>query len=131
VDGALELLGKTFLIECKAERNPIGLKDVDALYGKISRRASSVLGLFISLSGFSTDVAKSVAEYPQKAILLLTKNDIELVMQLKFSFEALLQERLRKQELQRLVINEYDQGYGPGPAAAKKLGNKNVVKDSE
>jgi hypothetical protein len=55
LDGAFNFEGTDFLFEGKWESDPVGANDLDIFAGKIKRKLENTLGLFLSMSGFSSD----------------------------------------------------------------------------
>ena len=54
IDGSLTLDGTTFLIETKFTKDQTGAPDIDTFMTKIKRKADNTMGIFLSMSGFSS-----------------------------------------------------------------------------
>ncbi len=69
IDGSLTYEGTTYLVELKFTKNQSDATDVDSLKAKVGSKADNTMGIFISISGYSS-VAIGEAS-GQKALLLL------------------------------------------------------------
>jgi hypothetical protein len=107
VDGAIELNGAVYLVECKSGKGEIQPKSIDALYGKLERRLDGTRGLFLALNGYSKGVGETMKEYKNKRIVLLDGEDVEAVLSRKCTLVGLLEGRLREMATRKLVLKDF------------------------
>ncbi len=55
IDGAFTFERTDFLLEAKWQHELVGIEELDAFAGKISRKLDNTLGLFLSINGYSPD----------------------------------------------------------------------------
>lgn len=53
IDGAFTFNNTDYLLEAKWQREPIGVKELDAFRGKVERKLENTLGLYLSINGFA------------------------------------------------------------------------------
>lgn len=70
IDGSLTLDGTTFLIETKFTKEQTGVPDIDSFMNKITRKADNTMGIFVSMSGFSS-IAIQEASRDRTPMLLM------------------------------------------------------------
>jgi len=75
IDGSLTLDGTTFLIEIKFTKEQSGAPDIDVFMSKIVRKADNTMGIFVSMSGFSS-VAIEEASRDRTPMLLMDYSHI-------------------------------------------------------
>jgi hypothetical protein len=56
MDLAFVLDGQHYLVECKWERQPLGLPPIQLFAGKVRRKAEGTFGVVVSMSGFVGDI---------------------------------------------------------------------------
>ena len=61
IDGSLTLDGTTFLIETKFTNEQSGAPDIDVFMSKIVKKADNTMGIFVSMSGFSSVAIKEAS----------------------------------------------------------------------
>ncbi|WP_078559273.1 restriction endonuclease [Streptomyces sp. PRh5] len=72
---------QTYLVEAKWEKSPVSVEVVDAVEARLRRTAPGVVGVIVSMSGFSRTVsAEVISKRRDRAILLLDRNDIEALI---------------------------------------------------
>ena len=69
IDGALTVDGTTYLIETKFTADQTTPKEIDTLKAKVSAMADNTMGLFVSISGYTT-VATEQASGPGTTLLI-------------------------------------------------------------
>jgi len=79
IDGALTLDGTTYLVELKFTRNGTDAPEVDVFRRKVTSKADNTMGLFISMSGF-TSTAKDAASGERTPLLLLDYQHLYAVL---------------------------------------------------
>jgi hypothetical protein len=75
IDGSLSLDGTDYLIETKFTKEPTSAPDIDAFMSKIRRKADNTMGIFVSMSGFSS-TAVGEASCDRTSILLMDYSHI-------------------------------------------------------
>ena len=104
VDGAFELDGRYYLVECKWQSEMTTEQEVDGLLGKLGRSGEQTLGVFISVNGWSSHVIGLMKQNSEKRIFLMNGQDIKSVL----SGKARLVDLLRaKQEALSLSSEPY------------------------
>ncbi len=93
-----------FLVECKWEKEPIEASIVRELYGKLSNRIG-VLGIVISMSGFTSGAIEQAEDFASSRIILLFgRKDIENIVFQNTKFETLLDEKYQQLITRRKII---------------------------
>ncbi|MFF1471907.1 restriction endonuclease [Streptomyces mirabilis] len=73
---------QSYLIEAKWEKNPVSVEVVDSVESRLRRTHPSVVGVIISMSGFSSScIEEVVRKRGDRAIVLLDRNDIAAVVE--------------------------------------------------
>lgn len=70
----------TYLVECKWRKKKADSGDIDALRGRLGRTPGSVVGVLISMSGFTGDAIAEVEAYRRQPILLLGPEELDELM---------------------------------------------------
>jgi hypothetical protein len=60
-----------YLVEVKWQAQPLTVSDLDALWSRLGRGPSDVVGVLISLGGFSATVLEQVAAHRQRSVILI------------------------------------------------------------
>ena len=95
IDGAFELDGWYYLVECKWRSRMTSTSEIDGgLRGKISRSGEQTMGLFISVNGWSSNVVPLLKQNREKNVFLMNGEDIEAVLADKISLGHLLRAKL-------------------------------------
>lgn len=71
IDGAFQLGGWHYLVECRWRKAPADIGDLDGLRGKIGRSGKQTMGLFLSINGWSQRVPQLLKQNPDKSIILM------------------------------------------------------------
>lgn len=79
IDGSLTVDGTTYLIELKFTKEQAGSPDIDIFRGKIESKADNTMGLFVSMSGYSS-VAIAEASGKKTTMLLMDASHIYLAL---------------------------------------------------
>lgn len=95
VDGSFFWHGQTFLFEAKWVKEPVHAADIYSFKGKVDGKFHTTSGIFISFSGFSTDIADVLAHGKTLNILLFDEEDVKLLFNGQISFIELLEFKLR------------------------------------
>ena len=80
IDGAFKLEGWHYLVECRWRNRLSNISDFDTLAGKISRSGRQTMGLFLSVTGWSTKVVSLLKQNPNKAIIMMDGYDLRTVL---------------------------------------------------
>lgn len=99
IDGAFKLEGWHYIVEMKWTNQLTDMKQLDSLYGKISRSGKQTMGLFISINGWSSNVIPLMKQHPEKAIFLLDGYDLRVVLSGEIDLIELLQKKIEKLNL--------------------------------
>lgn len=89
IDGAFYLAGTDFLFEAKWHNKPIGLAPLDSFSRKVARKLENTLGLFLSMSGYSSD-AILVSSNDRPIIILMEGADLMALLEERIDFVTLL-----------------------------------------
>ncbi len=79
IDGSITIDGTTYLVELKFTKDQAGSPDIDIFRGKIESKADNTMGLFVSMSGYSS-VAINEASGKKTTMLLLDASHIYLAL---------------------------------------------------
>ena len=96
--------GATFLIETKWRKQPATVADIDALRGRLDRSQSGVIGVLISLSGFTATALTAVLERRDRPVLLLDRADLERACARDFDLRRMLRIKQDALRLQAEVL---------------------------
>jgi hypothetical protein len=103
IDGAFTFEGIDYLLEAKWQNELVGIQDLDAFSGKLSRKLENTLGLFLSMNGYSEDgVAAHSAG--RRLMLLMDGSDLMAVLEGRIDLVQLL---LRKRRFAAQTGNIY------------------------
>lgn len=107
IDGMFEFKNRFFHIECKWESKPICASNFYSLHGKMNGKLVGSLGIFISMSDFSVDAPLALEKGKPIDTLLFTSGDIEDCFSNTFSFNEVLETKLRNAALYGSVLYEH------------------------
>lgn len=79
IDGSVTVADTTYLIEAKFTSGPIGAPDVDTFRRKVETKADNTMGLFVSISGY-TSPAIDTAAGERSPLLLLAHQHLYAVL---------------------------------------------------
>jgi hypothetical protein len=80
IDNAFKLESWYYLVECKWTEKLTDIRQLDSLYGKISRSGRQTLGLFLSINGWSKNVCPLLKQNHDKSIILMNGDDLRSVL---------------------------------------------------
>ena len=89
IDGAFTFERTDFLLEAKWQQELVGIEELDAFAGKISRKLDNTLGLFLSINGYSPD-AVSLHTAARPVMILMDGSDLMAVLEGRIDLGALL-----------------------------------------
>lgn len=70
IDGSLTIEGTTYLIELKFTKNQTGSEEIDSFKAKIDKMADNTMGIFVSMSGYSSQAIKEASGRKTTIMLL-------------------------------------------------------------
>ncbi|MDY7095963.1 MAG: restriction endonuclease [Acidobacteriota bacterium] len=79
IDGSLTLSGTTYLVELKFTAGQADATDIDSFYRKVTSKADNTMGVFVSISGYSS-VAVKEASGERTPVLLIDHSHVYLVL---------------------------------------------------
>lgn len=94
IDGAFTFDNIDYLFEAKWQQEPVGLQDLDAFNGKLSRKLENTLGLFLSINGFSDDAVKAHCT-GRRLMILMDGSDLMAVIEGRIDLIQLLLRKRR------------------------------------
>lgn len=94
IDGSVTIGDTTYLVECKFTAEQSGAPDIDVFRAKVESKADNTMGIFVSISGFSS-VAIDAASGKKTPLLLLDHGHIYRVLGGVSSFRDVV-ERIRR-----------------------------------
>lgn len=95
IDGSIWFEGRTILIEAKWTRDPHPASSLYQFRGKVDGKLVGTLGLFISMSGFSTDAVDALVAGKDLNIILADGDDVRAIAEGNLDFREALQIKLR------------------------------------
>lgn len=110
IDGSITLGDTTYLVECKFTTEQSGAPDIDIFRSKVESKADNTMGIFVSISGFSS-VAIQEASGRKSPLLLLDHAHLYRILSGISSFRDVV-ERVRRHSSQTgeafLSVNGFD-----------------------
>ncbi len=94
IDGSITIGDTTYLVECKFTNDQTGAPDIDVFRSKVESKADNTMGVFVSMSGY-TSVAIEEASGKKTPLLLLDHNHLYQVLLGTNSFKDVV-ERIRR-----------------------------------
>lgn len=80
IDVAFALDGTRVLLEAKWEQAPVSIDPIAKLSRRITQRLAGTRGVFLSMSGYSSDVLKEIVTGTQPDTLLLDRTHLEAML---------------------------------------------------
>lgn len=94
IDGSITIGDTTYLVECKFTTDQTGAPDIDVFRSKVESKADNTMGIFISMSGYSS-VAIEEASGKKTPLLLLDSRHLYQVLRGIQNFKDVV-ERIRR-----------------------------------
>ncbi len=94
IDGAFELEGCHYIVECRWREKLAGIRELDGLYGQIARSGKQTMGLYLSINGWSEHVVPLIKQNPDKSIILMEGLDLRMVLAQSLDLRRLLKAKL-------------------------------------
>lgn len=95
IDGAFEMDGWHYLVECRWRKKRADGRDLDGLLGQVQRSGRQTMGLFLSVNGWSENVVPLLKQNSDKAVLLMDGYDLRATLTRQIGLRALLQAKGR------------------------------------
>jgi hypothetical protein len=95
IDGAFELDGWHYIVECRWRAKLANIRELDGLYGQIGRSGKQTMGLFLSINGWSEHVVPAMKQNPDKCIILMEGYDLRTVLAQTIDLRRLLKAKVR------------------------------------
>lgn len=95
VDGSFFLHQRTFLLEAKWRKDPRPASDLYAFRGKVDGKLVGTIGVFISMSGYSSEAIDALKYGKEINLILFNEQDFRLVCSGKISFVGAMERKLR------------------------------------
>lgn len=118
IDGSFRLHGQVYLMEAKWHGPPIGLADLVVFSGKVGAKATWSAGLFVSVSGFTSEGLEGFGAGRRTNIICMDGLDLHEVLSRRVPLVAVLEEKHRRAaETNRAFVplRELDAAWGRGP----------------
>lgn len=80
IDGAFILGSWHYLVECRWRDKVADIRQLDGLLGQVERSGKQTSGLFLSMNGWSENVAPLLKQNPNKSIILMDGFDLRYVL---------------------------------------------------
>jgi len=94
IDGAFTFDNTDYLFEAKWQQEPVGIKELDAFSGKLTRKLENTLGLFLSINGYSEDAVKAHST-GRRLMILMDGSDLMAVLEGRVDLLQLLMRKRR------------------------------------
>ncbi|QOT74147.1 restriction endonuclease [Sphingobium fuliginis] len=95
IDGAFEMAGWHYLVECRWRKAPADMRDLDGLLGQVTRSARQTMGMFLSINGWSHNVVSLLKQSPDKAIVLMDGYDLRMALMREVELRSLIEAKVR------------------------------------
>lgn len=80
IDGAFRLEGWHYLVECRWRKKLDDIRNLDGLQGQVGRSGKQVMGVYLSINGWSENVPALLKQNPEKNIILMDGYDLRVVL---------------------------------------------------
>jgi len=94
IDGAFEMDGWHYVVECRWREKLSDIRQLDGLYGQVARSGRQTMGVFLSINGWSVNVPQLLRQNPEKNIFLMEGFDIRSVLEERVNLRDLLKKKL-------------------------------------
>lgn len=93
IDGSLTLEGTTYLVELKFTKNQTGSEAIDSFKAKIDKMADNTMGIFVSMSGYSSQAIKEASGRKTTLILIESSHLFSFLQGIDFLAEIITRSR--------------------------------------
>lgn len=80
IDGAFEMEGWHYLVECRWRAKPADVRDLDGLRGQLDRSGRQTMGVFLSINGWSENVVPLLKQSSDKSVILMDGYDLRAAL---------------------------------------------------
>ncbi|MHA1757174.1 MAG: hypothetical protein ACTSVV_10420 [Promethearchaeota archaeon] len=87
---------RNIFVECKWEARLTKLGQILKFISQLRYRDPMTIGLFLSMSGFTEPVINSLKLNPDRAIILMNRQELEIISNGSFDFEELIKLKINK-----------------------------------
>jgi hypothetical protein len=94
IDGGFKLEGWHYIVECRWREKLADVRQLDGLLGQVTRSGKQMMGLFLSINGWSDNVPSLLKQNPDKCIILMDGYDLRCVLELDVDLRELLLAKL-------------------------------------
>lgn len=105
-DGSIRVDSQLFLVEARWREEPTSPDDIRSFRGKVEEKLDNTLGIFISMSYFTTEAIKRAAVPPAK-VILVDGQDLAPVMQGLVDLVEMLRRKIRRAAETGDVLSRY------------------------
>lgn len=95
IDGAFEMDGWHYLVECRWRKQPANSRDLDGLVGQVGRSGRQSMGVFLSINGWSEHVVPMLLQSRDKCIILMDGYDLRSALSQQIALRTLVQAKIR------------------------------------
>lgn len=96
IDGAFKIDGWYYIVEIKWTNQVTDIRQLDSLYGKVARSGKQTMGMFLSISGWSSHVIPLMKQQSDKSVFLMDGYDLRKVLTGEISLIDLLRKKIAK-----------------------------------
>lgn len=100
IDGAFKLEGWHYIVECRWRKKLSDIRELDGLSGQLNRSGKQMMGLFLSINGWSDNVRPLLKQNPSKSILLMDGYDLRTVLAGQVDLREFLLAKIAKLNLE-------------------------------
>lgn len=100
IDGAFELDGWHYIVECRWRTKLADIGELDGLLGKVGRSGRQTMGLFLGVNGWSEHVPTLLKQNPEKSLILMEGDDLRAVLARKIDLRVLMKAKVRALNLE-------------------------------
>jgi hypothetical protein len=100
IDGAFKLDGWHYIMECRWRKKLSDIRELDGLLGQVNRSGKQVMGVYLSINGWSDNVVPLLKQNPDKSILLMDGYDLRSVLERPLILKDFLNAKLSKLNLE-------------------------------
>jgi hypothetical protein len=96
IDGAFKLEGWHYVVECRWRAKLADIRELDGLKGQIERSGKQVMGVFLSINGWSDHVPSLLKQSASKNVVLMDGYDLRCVLARQVDLVDLLLAKVEK-----------------------------------
>jgi hypothetical protein len=90
IDGSITILDTTYLVELKYTNSQSSATDIDSFLSKVSIKADNTMGIFLSMSGYSSTAIKAASRDKTPILLLDYQHVYSLILSGGLSFQDVI-----------------------------------------